>query len=129
MIDKLSEQTEAGVDCAAGRRMGCQSFCCRLLVRLKPHEMKPGTDGFAAKGYVDKTPDGYCVHMDTASGLCKNWENRPESCVEYMCHGDPNLQIVLRYGISNIAEVARRAATEYIHPETYIKIPFLNEPE
>jgi hypothetical protein len=43
-----------------------------------------------------------------------------------MCNGDPNLQIVLRYGITNIAEVAKRAATEYINTETYIKIPYLD---
>lgn len=127
MADKQVKQLNADVDCAAGRRMGCQSFCCRLLVRLKPHEMQPGIDGFAAKGYVDKTPDGHCIHMNVKEGLCNIWQNRPEACQEYHCNGDPNLQIVLRYGFSNIAKVAKRAATEYIHPETCIKIPFLKD--
>lgn len=107
--------------------MGCQSFCCRLLVRLKPHEMQAGTDGFAAKGYVDKTPDGHCIHMNLENGMCDIWEKRPESCKEYHCNGDPNLQVVLRYGVSNIAEVARRSATEYIDPDTYIEIPCLKD--
>jgi len=106
--------------------MGCQSFCCRMLVRLKPHEMKPGVDGYAAQGFVDKSADGYCVHLNRENGLCDTWETRPETCREYMCNGDPNLQIVLRYGITNIAEVAKRAATEYINTETYIKIPYLD---
>jgi len=113
------------VDCAAGRKMGCLSFCCRMLVRLKPHEMEPGVDGMAAKGFVDKTPDGYCIHLDQKLGLCGIWENRPEACQEYTCEGDPNLQIVLRDGILNIVEIAKRAAVEYIHTETYIKIPTL----
>ncbi len=25
----------ASVDCAKGREMGCQTYCCRLLVRLR----------------------------------------------------------------------------------------------
>lgn len=115
----------ADVDCGKGRQLGCQSFCCRLLVRLKPHEMEPSIDGMAAKGYVDKAEDGYCVHIDRVKGICRRWQSRPEACREYTCNGDPNLQIVLRYGITNIAEVAKRAASEYINTETYIKIPYL----
>lgn len=91
--------------------------------------MEDGVNGYAPKGYVDKSPDGYCVHMNIENGLCMDWQNRPQACREYECNGDPNLQIVLRYGIINIAEIARRAATEYIHTETYIKIPYLDDTE
>jgi len=50
-----------------------------------------------------------------------------ETCREYMCNGDPDLHVALRYGITNIAEVAKRAATEHTPREAYIKIPYLNE--
>lgn len=79
----------------------------------------------AAKGFVDKGEDGYCVYIDREKGICRRWKNRPEACREYTCNGDPNLQIVLRDGVINIAEVARRAASEYINTETYIKVPLL----
>ena len=58
------ENIRTDVDCEKGRQMGFQSFCCRLLVRLKPHEMKPSKNGMAAKGFVDKGEDGYCVYID-----------------------------------------------------------------
>lgn len=86
----------ACVDCDAGREMGCQTFCCRLLVRLKPHEMVPNEEGLAPKGFVDKTEDGYCVHMDRETNRCGIWQTRPEICREYDCNGDEVLQVVLR---------------------------------
>lgn len=127
MSDQPSKKYRTDIDCEKGRRLGCRSFCCRMLVRLKSHEMEPGVDGFAAKGFLDKTLDGNCIHFDLENGLCDRWETRPETCQEYMCNGDPNLQIVMRYGITNLVEVARRAATEYIPREEFIEIPYLSE--
>lgn len=37
------------VDCEAGREMGCNTFCCRLLVPLKFHEREQRTDGQPAE--------------------------------------------------------------------------------
>lgn len=51
----VKEIQTALLDCNAGRKLGCKSFCCRLLVRLEEHErneIDPVTN--RPKGYVDK---------------------------------------------------------------------------
>lgn len=115
------------VDCEEGRRLGCQSFCCRLLVRLRAEEMeKQGENGLPPKGYVDKNEDGLCVHFESEFGLCKIWEKRPYTCRSYECNSDFLLQVVLREGFINIAETAKAAAKAYIPKESYINIPLKN---
>jgi Fe-S-cluster containining protein len=111
------------IDCDAGRRLGCQSFCCRMLVRLKPHEMEPTGDGSPAKGFVDKDEQGYCIHFDKQTSLCQNWDNRPEVCREYECNSDFLLQVALREDFKNIAELAQKAARAYIPEGTYKYVP------
>lgn len=113
------------VDCEAGRRMGCATFCCRLLVRLQPHEMVPSDQG-TVKGYVDKDGQGLCVHLNRDTWSCDIWETRPQNCREYDCNADFLLQVVLREGFTNIADVARKAVVAYIPRETYLKIPLLD---
>ncbi len=117
------------VDCNAGRRLGCRTYCCRLLVKLKPHEMAESVDGMPAKGYVDKNSQGLCVHMDTETWLCKIWESRPETCREYTCNDDFMLQVAIREGFENIADLARKTTTAYIPKETYVKVPMISEGE
>jgi len=93
------------LDCDAGRAMGCESFCCRLLVRLEPDERVAPADGSVAKGFVDKTPDGVCVHHDRATGRCDGWDARPRVCRAYDCNHDPKLQIVLRDGFVSLVRL------------------------
>ena len=119
------EQDKICVDCNEGKRMGCQTFCCSLLVQLHPEEMEPTVDGSTAKGYVDKTPDGICVHMDQNLGLCNIWGERPHTCRAYDCNSDFLMQIVLRKGFVNIAKTAIAASKVFIPKESYIKIPLL----
>lgn len=117
------------VDCDAGRKLGCHTFCCRLLVKLKPHEMQESKDGLPAKGYVDKDSQGLCVHMDSETWRCKIWEKRPETCREYSCNHDFMLQVAVREGFTNVADLARKAAVAYIPKETFIKVPLISEDE
>ncbi|HEY9148747.1 MAG TPA: YkgJ family cysteine cluster protein [Gammaproteobacteria bacterium] len=117
------------VDCEAGRQLGCRTYCCRLLVQLKPHERQPSVDGSPAKGYVDKDERGLCIHMDSESWRCKIWEERPETCREYSCNDDFKLQVVLREEFANIADLARKTAVAYIPKETFIKVPLLTAGE
>jgi hypothetical protein len=117
------------VDCDAGRRLGCRTFCCRLLVALKPHEREARTDGLPAKGYVDKDLRGLCIHMDSETWKCKIWERRPETCREYACNNDFKLQVAVREGFSNIVDLARKSSVAYIPKETYIKVPMMSEDE
>lgn len=111
------------VDCEKGREMGCSTFCCRLLVRLKPHEMEQSDGQTAAKGFVDKDEEGYCIHADKETGRCGIWENRPEVCREYTCNDDFMLQVVLREGFKNIAETAKRTVTIYVPLESFLRVP------
>ncbi len=116
------------VDCDAGQRMGCATFCCRKLVRLEPDEMKPSKGTIPAKGFVDKDSEGYCIYFDRHNGRCRNWKNRPKVCREYECNSDFLLQIVLRKGFSNIVNLAKAAVNAYIPKENYIKIPAIHHP-
>ncbi|MEJ2105766.1 MAG: YkgJ family cysteine cluster protein [Acidiferrobacteraceae bacterium] len=116
------------VDCDAGRRLGCQTFCCRLLVRLDPDEQVPtGEPGTPPKGFVDKDEQGYCVHFDRERSLCRIWQQRPRICREYSCNGDPLLQVVLREGFVNIAQLAIAESKAYIPRETHIHVPCHHE--
>ncbi len=115
------------VDCDEGRRLGCQTFCCRLLVALKPHEREERTDGLPARGYISKDAQGMCIHMDSDTWLCKKWEERPEACREYACNEDFKLQVVIHEGFNGIADLARKTSTAYIPKETYIKVPLISE--
>lgn len=115
------------VDCEAGRQLGCRTFCCRLLVKLKPHEMAESVDGLPAKGYMDKDPEGLCVHMNRETWRCNIWEKRPETCREYSCNNDFMLQVAVREGFINIADLARKASVSYIPRETFIKVPLISE--
>jgi len=108
--EKSSEEIKAGkavvLDCEEGRRRGCASFCCRLIVRLAPGERDPGQPHRTEKRCVDKHPDsGLCVYMDPETELCTVWDRRPKVCREYDCNEDPLLQIVLRDGFTSLVKL------------------------
>lgn len=116
-----------GVNCDQGRKLGCNTYCCRLLVRLAPEEMEPSKDGLPAKGFVDKTEDGYCIHLDRKTNLCAIWHKRPKVCGEYDCNKDFMLQVALRKSFRTIVDLAKAAATSYIPVEQYIKVPLCDD--
>jgi len=113
------------IDCERGRALGCQVFCCRLLVRLDPDERPPAENGLAQKGYVDKDPDGYCIHFDRERGICRIWETRPKICRAYNCNRDPLLQVALRYPFRNLADLLRASMHTAIHRGTEQSMPYL----
>lgn len=116
------------VDCEAGRRLGCHTFCCRLLVRLDPDEREPGDGVTPPKGFVDKDPDtGLCLHFDAQTNLCRIWERRPRVCREYSCNPDPLLQVVLQRGFQSLAALLRASATTCIPDESHRHIPCRGE--
>jgi hypothetical protein len=117
---------KSNIDCEEGRRLGCGTFCCRLLVRLDPDEMEPTNDGSLPKGFVDKLPDGNCIHFDPHKQLCDIWHKRPRVCREYECNSDFLLQVVLRNGFTSIGKLALLASKSFIPLETYIRVPLLN---
>jgi len=105
------------VDCEAGRELGCATFCCRLIVRLRDDE-RPSFDG---AGTIEKSEDGLCCYLDRDSYMCGIWEKRPQVCREYTCNDDDLLQIVLREGFKDLKTLA--LSKLFIPRETYIKIP------
>jgi len=105
--------------------LGCQVFCCRLLVRLEPDERPPAENGLAQKGYMDKAPDGYCIHFDRERGICRIWEQRPRICRAYSCNTDPLLQVALRYPFRNLADLLRASAHALIPRGTEKSVPYL----
>jgi hypothetical protein len=113
----------ANVDCEAGRRLGCQTYCCRLLVRLDPDEREPTARGQVPKGFVDKDIDGYCVNFDRATQLCRIWAQRPRVCREYDCNSDSLLQVAMRHEFGNIVQLVKAASCAYIPQETYVHVP------
>jgi hypothetical protein len=120
MVDSL-------IDCEVGRRLGCRTFCCRLLVRLDEDEREPAANGAIAKGFVDKGPDGLCVHLDRSTHRCGIWEKRPRICREYDCNHDYLLQAAIRLGVTNIVQLSRDAQSLRIATDGCIKIPGCGE--
>ncbi len=104
------------VDCEKGRQRGCQSFCCRLVVRLRPGEVEPGGNSDPLKSCIDKDPTtGMCVYFDATTSLCAVWTHRPQDCRDYTCTHDPRLQVVLREGFVSLTRLAQ-AARELAEP-------------
>lgn len=116
--------TTAVLDCAAGRRLGCATFCCRLIVRLEPDERDPAQPDNAAKHCIDKDEsDGLCVWSDRSSDLCGIWERRPAVCRAYDCNQDPLLQVALRDGFVSLTQLV---TADPAPPETdRIGVPYL----
>lgn len=112
------------LDCDAGRRLGCASFCCRLIVRLEPGERDPGHPERVEKHCVDKDPDdGLCVHFDRESCGCRVWDARPALCRAYDCNRDPLLQLVLRHGFRSLVDLV----TSPLPPDgsADLKVPYI----
>lgn len=120
MVDSL-------IDCEVGRRLGCRTFCCRLLVRLDEDEREPAANGAIAKGFVDKGPDGLCVHLDRSTHRCGIWEKRPRICREYDCNHDYLLQAAIRLGVTNIVQLSRDALNLRIAMDSRIEVPGCGE--
>jgi hypothetical protein len=110
------------LDCDEGRQMGCQSFCCRLIVRLTPEERERRVGGVAPPmGCIPKDPGGHCVHLDRQTHRCAIWEERPEVCRGYDCNGDRLLQVVLREGLQSLRQLVE--SRRLIPREAYLRIP------
>lgn len=110
------------VDCKKGREIGCQTYCCRLLVRLEPDERQAGRGSEPVHYFVEKDAEGYCVNLDRKTCLCRIWEQRPRVCRGYDCNSDFLLQVAVRNQFGNIADLVKIAATAYIPRETYIQV-------
>lgn len=120
MNARAGDIPEIVVDCEAGRRMGCQTFCCRLIVRLTPDERSAMAPEDGLKSCIDKDPEtGLCVHLDLETQLCGIWDRRPQVCRGYSCNRDPLLQIALRRPFGSLVDLVR-AETDPTEPPRYV---------
>ncbi len=110
------EAREMLVNCEEGRRLGCATFCCRLLVRLDPDERTVGPDGVERRFIEKRETDGLCIHCDPETYLCGRWETRPRICREFDCNGNPLLQVVLRDGFTSLVDLVTAEVDERCPP-------------
>ncbi len=110
-FERVAPPTDtARVDCDAGRRLGCASYCCRLIVRLAPGERDPGNPSKGAGRCVDKDPaDGLCVYYDKGDHRCTVYTDRPSACRQFDCNADPLLEPILRDGFRGIVPASLAA--------------------
>jgi len=103
----MKQECGIEVDCDEGRRLGCGTFCCSLIVRYAHDEVVVDEVG-QRKSCVDKDPaDGMCVHLDRQRFCCAIWSSRPRVCRQYDCNADPLLQIVLQDGFRSLVAAVR----------------------
>lgn len=99
-------QPDRPLDCNEGRRLGCGTYCCSLIVRLGPGESDPGGNQTKGKHCIDKDPcTGRCVYLDGKQGGCTFYSRRPNICREYDCRTDPLLKVVLKEGFHSLARL------------------------
>ena len=115
------------VDCVKGRETGCQTYCCRLLVRLDPEERETSKDGSPSPSFVEKAANGYCIHLNLKENLCGIWHTRPRICREYTCNTDPLLQVALREPVTSMVQLVKKAQTVFIPKEQFLQIPFCGD--
>ena len=107
----MTEECEVFLDCEEGRRLGCATFCCRLIVRLTPEERGRGVPGVEpAMNCLPKDTDGLCIHLDRETSLCRIWRERPRVCREYDCNHDGLLSVVLKSGFTSLTQLVRDAS-------------------
>ncbi len=120
----MSSDNGVVLDCDAGRRLGCGSFCCQLIVRLTEDEEK-----HFCKRMLDKDAQGYCEFFDKQDGMCRVWATRPEVCRGYDCNSDMLLQVALREGFRSLLELATSHPFIRKHEMRYIPYVELRGPD
>jgi uncharacterized protein len=97
---------EVVIDCKRGHELGCETFCCRLIVRLGPSDPPEYDPAGRRKSCVDKDlATGLCVHLDVQTRRCSIWPRHPTVCRGYDCNEDPLLRVVLLEGFTSLTRL------------------------
>jgi hypothetical protein len=98
-IDKY-QMKGADVDCAARMHL-CHARCCSLSFELTVQDLDEGKVHWeVAQPYIIRHElDGYCSHLNRATGFCGVYEVRPATCRGYDCRSDPRIWIDFEKGI------------------------------
>jgi Fe-S-cluster containining protein len=80
------------VDCAA-RMHVCHAVCCRLHFALSAGEIEGGKVKWdlGQPYHIRQDADGVCSHNDRASGACRIYAERPQTCRSYSCANDDRI--------------------------------------
>lgn len=80
-------------------------LCC-MQMNVPPRDMDaefPPDLAAEVNGYLDSCryadEDWPCLWLDRATGLCRNYEHRPDTCREYEVGGEPCLQLRREHGL------------------------------
>ncbi len=112
------------VDCEAGRRLGCDNLCCRLMVGLTPADLEAGLEPQSPlSGLLKQDIDGRCHYLDRENWRCTIWDKRPLPCRLYDCNQDPKLQVVLKEGFTSFTRAI--ALAKEIPEDEWTAVPLL----
>lgn len=80
------------VDCSARLHI-CHAACCRLDFALSVSEVESGKVKWdlGRPYFIRRESDGCCTHLDSVSGTCRIYRNRPGVCKRYSCAGDARI--------------------------------------
>lgn len=80
------------VDCSARMHI-CHAVCCKLSFALNISEVESGKAKWdLGKPYfIRQDSHGSCVHLDSLSGGCRIYNDRPGVCRGYSCANDPRI--------------------------------------
>ena len=105
VADEQAPATE--VDCAARMHI-CQAVCCRMEIALSRSEVEAGAVKWdLGRPYcLRRGADGYCTHLDRASGGCGVYQDRPGVCRRYSCANDERIWLDFERMILNESWIA-----------------------
>jgi len=93
--DKYSIWTP-DVDCDKGKKLGCQSFCCRYWFALTRQDIKEGIAKWdSGHPFIIQRAQEYCIHFNMEKNGCSIYQNRPHVCRIYDCSGDERIQNII----------------------------------
>ena len=83
---------EGDIDCAA-RIPLCHARCCAMSFPLSAQDLDEGAVRWEldAPYLIRHGRDGWCHHIDRDGGGCTIYEQRPATCRQYDCRGDPRV--------------------------------------
>jgi len=90
--DKYNFSQTVGFDCGANLPV-CGAACCRIPFALSKQDIHEAIVRWRlAEPYlIEHDPDGYCVHIDRATGGCGIYHRRPVPCRAYDCRRDDRI--------------------------------------
>lgn len=82
------------IDCAA-RLPLCRAVCCTFRFYVTPQDLDEGIVkwDYGHPYWIRRREDGFCVHFDTDSSMCKIHDNRPFTCRVFDCRKDERVWV------------------------------------